>query len=209
MSRWILGGCVALLLGAAVLVSAGRAGDTAARPGPIERGANEDGRALLGKAPPPLPALRWLDGKARSLRSLAGQVTVIRNFTDGCPFCATTVPALEQIHRDLRGKGVVVLGVYHPKPPRAVTNAEAEGHARALGATFPVAVDPDWALVKSWWLGKASNQWTSVTWVLDKKGHLRYIHPGGEYHAGGGADHAQCRADEQELRATLARLLAE
>jgi AhpC/TSA family len=132
---------------------------------------------------------------------------VIRNFTDGCPFCASTVPALERIHRDL--PGVAVLGVYHPKPPRPLTNAEAAGHARALGATFPVAVDPDWALVKSWWLGRSSNSWTSVTWVLDKKGRIRFVHPGGEYHAGGGVDHAQCRADDEQLRATLARLLAE
>jgi hypothetical protein len=204
--RWILSG-LAALLGGAVVASPDRAADTAARPGPIGRGADEDARALLGSPPPPLPALHWLDGKTRTLHSLAGQVVVIRNFTDGCPFCATTVPALEQIHRDL--PRLVVLGVYHPKPPRPVTSAEAQGHARALGATFPVAVDPDWALVKSWWLDPTGAPWTSVTWVLDKKCRLRYVHPGGEYHAGGGPDHTRCRADDQQLRATLTRLLAE
>jgi thiol-disulfide isomerase/thioredoxin len=194
---------VALLAGA---IDA-RADDVAVRSGPNARGADEDAKRLLGTAPPALPALRWLDGKARTLRSLAGQVVVIRNFTDGCPFCASSLPALEQIHRDL--PEAVVLGVYHPKPPRPVTNTEAERHAHALGATFPVAVDPDWALVKSWWLAPTGGGWTSVTWVLDRKGRLRYVHPGGEYHTGGGPDHAQCRADERELRATLARLLAE
>jgi hypothetical protein len=103
----------------------------------------------------------------------------------------------------------VVLGVYHPKPARAVSDSEARGHARDLGATFPVAVDPDWALVKSWWLQRTGGGWTSVTWVLDRKGRFRYLHPGGEYHGGGGGDHARCRADDQQLRATLTRLLAE
>jgi thiol-disulfide isomerase/thioredoxin len=207
--RWPLGGIAALALAAVALLKEGRAADGTGRPGPIGRGADEHARSLIGTTPPPLPALPWLDGKARTLRSLAGQVVLVRNFTDGCPFCASTLPALEQIHRDLRGRGLVVLGVYHPKPPRPVTTAEAERHARALGVSFPVGVDPDWALVKSWWLGRSSNEWTSVTWVLDKKGVIRYVHPGGEYHAGGGADHARCRADEQQLRATLARLLAE
>jgi hypothetical protein len=48
-----------------------------------------------------------------------------------------------------------------------------------------------------------------VTWVIDRRGRLRYVHPGGEYHPGGGADHARCRADDQELRKTLLALLAE
>jgi peroxiredoxin len=204
--RWMLGG-LAALLGGGVLENAAGAGDTATRPGPIARGDDADAAALLGKAPPPLPKLRWLDGKTRTLASLAGQVVVIRNFTDGCPFCATTLPALEQLHRDF--PAAVVLGVYHPKPPRAVSDAEARGHARDLGATFPVAVDPDWSLVKSWWLERTRGGWTSVTWVLDRKGRFRYLHPGGEYHAGGGDDHVRCRADDQQLRGVLARLLAE
>jgi thiol-disulfide isomerase/thioredoxin len=203
--RWMLGG-LAALLGGAVMGSAG-AGDIARRPGPIARGADADAAPLIGSKPAPLPKLRWLDGKSRTLESLAGKVVVIRNFTDGCPFCASTLPALEQLHRDL--PAVVVLGVYHPKPPRAVTDAEARGHARELGATFPVAVDPDWSLVKSWWLERTSGPWTSVTWVLDKHGRMRFVHPGGEYHAGGGADHARCQADDQQLRAVLGRLLAE
>jgi peroxiredoxin len=179
------------------------------RAGPINRGADADAQALLGKPAPALPALRWLDGKPRTVRSLRGQVVVIRNFTNGCPFCATTVPALEALHRELGPRGVQVLGVYHPKPPRPVSDDEARGHARALGASFPVAVDPDWALVKAWWLDLGASQWTSVTWVLDRKGRVRWVHPGGEYHGGGGAAHAQCRDDASQLRELIETLLRE
>jgi thiol-disulfide isomerase/thioredoxin len=188
-----------------MLVAAGQAD----RAGPINRGDDADARALVGKPAPPLPALRWLDGKPRTNRSLRGRVVVLRSFTSGCPFCASTLPALEQLHRQLGPRGVQVLGVYHPKPPRPVSDDEARGHARALGASFPVAVDPDWALVKAWWQDLGGSQWTSVTWVLDRQGRLRWLHPGGEYHAGGGEAHAQCRADDQRLRALLDTLLRE
>jgi peroxiredoxin len=177
---------------------------TAAAP----RGKDADAKALVGQPAPPLPELTWTDGKARSLRSLAGQVVVIRNFTTGCPFCETTMPALERIHQDYKGRGVTVLGVFHPKPARPSTVAEAAEAGHKLGASFPIAVDPSWALVKSWWLTRTAGTWTSITWVLDGHGRIRLIHPGGEFHAGGGAGHAQCRQDEANLRKTLDTLLA-
>ncbi len=176
---------------------------------PVPRGEDAHAQALLGQPAPPLPALTWLDGKRRSLRSLAGQVVVIRNFTRGCPYCEGSLPALEQIHQDWKGKGVVVLGVYHPKPPRPAASDEAAAAARALGATFPVAVDPDWALVNRWWLERTAGTWTSITWVLDKRGRIRFVHPGGEYHPGGGPEHARCNRDEADLRKTIATLAAE
>jgi thiol-disulfide isomerase/thioredoxin len=176
----------------------------------VPRGPEAGARTLVGRPAPPLPALRWLDGQPRDQAWLAGKVVVIRSFTSGCPFCESTLPALDRIQRDFAARGLVVLGVYHPKPPRPVTDAEAAGHARALGAGFPVAVDPDWALVRRWWLEAAGqDQWTSITWVLDRRGRIRFVHPGGEYHRGGGPEHAQCRADEQRLRDTVTRLLGE
>ena len=174
----------------------------------VPRGEDAHAQVLLGQPAPPLPSLTWLDGKPRSLPSLAGQVVVIRNFTRGCPFCEGSLPALEQIHQDWKDR-VVVLGVYHPKPARPAKPTEAAAAARALGATFPIAVDPDWSLVNRWWLGPTKGTWTSITWVLDRQGRIRFVHPGGEYHPGGGPEHARCRSDEAELRKTIAALVAE
>lgn len=178
------------------------------RPGPIERGVDAEAAALLGRKPPPLPPLRWLDGKARDLAGLGGRVVVIRSFTHTCPFCASTMPALERLAKDYRGKGVDVLGVYHPKPPRPVDEAEVREIAAAFGVTFPVAVDATWSLVRSWWLQDgAARHWTSVTWILDRHGVVRFVHPGGEYHAGSEPGHERCQADEKEIRAAIDRLL--
>lgn len=210
------GGLVALSLAAglgAPLVGADLPstppGEAQARPGPIDRGEDADAQALLGTRPPALPQVRWLDGRTRSLESLLGKVVLIRSFTDTCPYCAASLPALESLHRDFAERGLAVLGVYHPKPPREVPAGDVARFARSLGATFPIGADSGWRLVESWWLERSRGDWTSVTWILDRDGVLRYVHPGGEYHAGGGPDHRRCRGDEQHIREIIDRLLKE
>jgi peroxiredoxin len=184
--------------------------ETTGRAGPIARGDDADAAALLGKRPPELPALHWLDGKARTLASLRGRVVVIRSFTARCPFCASSMPTLEKWQRDLGPRGLQVLGVYHPKPARPISDAEVATASHALGVkAFPVASDPVWALVNRWWLQPTHGSWTSFTFVLDRRGVVRYVHPGGEFHSGGGPDHGACRADEQKMRALIEQLLAE
>jgi peroxiredoxin len=180
-----------------------------ARPGPIVRGSDAEAKALVGTKPPPFPAIRWLDGEKRSLATLAGRVILIRSFTNACPFCVTSMPALETLHRNYGPRGLIVLGVYHPKPKRQVASEDVARFARSLGVTFPIGLDADWRLVEDWWLARTESDWTSVTWVLGRDGLIRYIHPGGEYHAEGGPDHARCRTDEHDIRRIIERLLAE
>lgn len=179
------------------------------RPGPIERGADADTTKLRNAKAPELPELRWLDGESRTLESLEGKVVVLRSFTNECPFCASTLPSLQALHERYAGRGVLVLGVYHPKPPAPVAGEDVAEFARSLGVKFPVAVDEDWSLVRRWWKDFSSGEWTSVTWVLDRQGTIRFVHPGGEYHEGGGRAHAACRSDFAELTRTIERLLAE
>jgi thiol-disulfide isomerase/thioredoxin len=196
---------VALLLGAAALAPS----EAMFRPGPIGRGRDAETRALIGTKPPALPDLPWLDGRKRDLPMLSGRVVLIRSFTSGCPFCAASFPTLQALHDVYSPRGLVVLGVYHPKPKRPVSSEDVARFAGALGATFPVAVDSGWRLVEDWWLARTQTDWTSVTWILGRDGRIRYVHPGGEYHASGGRDHARCRNDEREMRAIIEQLLRE
>ncbi len=183
--------------------------EAAARPGAIARGSDDDAAPLVGTAAPDLPRLRWLDGRTRGRGALEGRVVVIRSFTNECPFCAATMPALERIHQDYADRDLVVLGVYHPKPPRPIASADVAEFVALLGLTFPVAVDTDWRLVDRWWRAASDNGWTSITWILDRSGVIRSVHPGGEYHDGGGPAHARCREDERAIRRTIERLLDE
>ena len=183
--------------------------EAVARTGPIDRGDDADAAKLIGMRAPALPELPWLDGQRRSLDTLAGKVVLIRSFTNECPFCASTVPGLEALARRYHDRDVVILGVYHPKPPAPIEPADVAVFVKSLGVTFPVAVDDDWALVRSWWQAHSDGPWTSITWVLDRKGTIRAVHPGGEYHEGGGAGHARCRSDLAQLTRTIDALLAE
>src|SRR5580765_8080831 len=118
------------------------------RAGPIDRADDADARRLIGMTAPALPDLPWLDGQKRTIEALAGKVVVIRSFTNECPFCASTVPGLEALARRYRDRGVVVLGVYHPKPPAPIEAQDVAAFVKSLGVTFPVAVDDDWSLVR-------------------------------------------------------------
>ena len=176
------------------------------RPGPIGRGDQAAAAKLVGMAAPALPALRWLDGKPRTLASLEGRVVVIRSFTNECPFCASTMPTLQRMH-ERYGDRVTILGVYHPKPPAPTASADVAAFVKSLGVTFPVAVDEDWSLVRAWWQDLNDAPWTSITWVLDGEGAIRFVHPGGEYHEdGGGPAHDGCRSDYRALIEMLDRI---
>jgi hypothetical protein len=77
---------------------------------------------------------------------------------------------------------------------------------------FPVAIDWDWRnrTLKEWWLTGPKRPATSVTFLLDKSGVIRFVHPGMEYHDDNGdEEHTMCVDDMGNIRAAIERLLAE
>ncbi len=80
-----------------------------------------------------------------------------------------------------------------------------------LGFTFPVALDGDWTALGRWWPDLEQRGWTSVSFVVDKKGIIRYVHPGGEFHEArlGEAGHAACEKSYQSIEGEIQRLLRE
>jgi peroxiredoxin len=134
------------------------------------------------------------------LAALRGKVVLVRWWTAGCPFCSATAPALRTFHRDYASRGLVVVGMYHHKEDSPFEPSVYEETAKRYGFTFPVAFDPEWKTLKQWLHG-ADTGFTSVSFLLDKKGTIRLVHPGGQYVAGD--------ADYAKMRETIERLLAE
>jgi hypothetical protein len=64
-------------------------------------------------------------------------------------------------------------------------------------------------VLRRWWLDGGDRQFTSVSFLLDRRGIVRWIHPGGEYHESDAPAHARCDADYSELRRMVEELLAE
>jgi peroxiredoxin len=187
----------ALLFPSAVLLRGAAAGQNA-------------GSELIGKAAPALALKYWLNSRPLDISDLRGKVVLLRWWTQGCPYCAATAPALLSLQQRYRSRGFHVIGVYHPKPPGkwtmdGVQQAVAENHF-----TFPVAIDADWSALKRWWLTK-ERDFTSVSFLLDQKGIIRYIHPGGEFHEGqqgGTSTHGSCNREMHFIQNEITSLLS-
>jgi peroxiredoxin len=165
--------------------------------------------AIVGQPAPDWPELRWVQGGPLSLADLRGKVVLVRFFTDTqCPFCSATAPALNELDREFRDRGLVVVGFYTPKPrPRSTSVEEVRKTVEAYGFRFPVAVDDEWAALRRLWLDRSPGAgWTSASLLVDRHGIVRHVHPGGVFAKN--SDDAEARRDYKEMRAAIERLLA-
>jgi peroxiredoxin len=164
---------------------------------------------VVGRPAPAWQELRVL-GTTQTLESFRGNVVLIRWFSDECPLCKSTLPGLGRLYETHRKAGLVVVGVYHPKPkPRAVSEQEVRKFAGTLGIRFPVTLDPDWTVLKRFWLNERPRAYTSVTFLIDRKGIIRWVHRGGEFHESADPEHKACDAAWRELQQILPRVLKE
>jgi peroxiredoxin len=139
--------------------------------------------ALLGTRPPEWQASRWIGSRPLRLADLRGRVVLVRWWTAGCPYCSATAPSLRALHERYGARGLTVVGMYHHKDATPFRPEVFEETARKYGFTFPVAVDDDWRTLRAWMRG-VDTGFTSVTFLLDKQGVVRHVHPGGEYRPG-------------------------
>jgi peroxiredoxin len=168
-----------------------------------------EGSTLVGRPTPDWPARRWVQGGPLQLSGLRGKVVLLRFFMESdCPYCRGTAPTLNALHEELAARGLVVVGMYTPKPrPRPVKAGEVERHVADYAFRFPVAVDEDWAALRRLWLDRVPGaSFTSASLVIDRQGVVRHVHPGGIF-AAEGAD-ARALQDYAALRAALDAALA-
>jgi peroxiredoxin len=163
---------------------------------------------VVGQPAPEWPELTWAQGGPLSLSGLRGKVVLVRFFTDpDCPYCSATAPALNEFQKELGASGLVVVGFYTPKPsPRATTVEHVRRVAQKYGFRFPVAVDDEWKALRRLWLDRADSGWTSASLVIDRRGVVQHVHPGGVY-AKDSSD-PQARRDYEDMRAAVEMLLA-
>ena len=172
------------------------------------------GSDRIGVAAPSFGFDAWLNSEALALEDLKGQVVLVRWFTDTCPFCASSAPALRAIHEQYSPQGLTLVGVFHPKAGRdgPLDVVRVERTVKSRGFEFPVAIDWNWrtGTLKEWWLTGPDRPATSVTFLLDKAGVIRFVHPGMEYHdASGPEGHPMCVDDMASIRTAIEQLIAE
>jgi peroxiredoxin len=190
------------LAGSGALVSGDQASPL---PSPISpayqsgQGEGVEGFELIGKTAPDWEITEWIGSPPLSLASLRGKVVLVRWFAgSGCPYCSATAPALNRLHQEFASRGLVVIGLYHHKAPGKLSLASVRELAREYGFEFPVGVDRDWRTLKEWWLNGHERSFTSVSFLLDRQGIIRQVHPGGVM-AIGTPDYRAMRSKIEEL----------
>ena len=157
---------------------------------------------LIGTQPPEWQVTNWFNGPPVKLADLRGKVVLVRWWTaPECPYCRATAPALNEFYEKYHGQGLEVIGFYHHKSDEPLKVETVRKYADAFGFKFPVAIDTDWKTLHQWWLDSGRRDFTSVSFLIDRNGVIRQIHPGGEYVKG---DKAYA-----EMKAGIEKLLAE
>jgi peroxiredoxin len=95
---------------------------------------------------------------------------------------STQPPALVELYEKYEEKGLVVVGIHHPKSEGAKDPGLVRRTAEKLGFNFPIAQDNNWKVINSYWLDAKERSFTSVSFLIDKEGIIRFVHDGGEFY---------------------------
>jgi len=167
------------------------------------------GRDMVG-APLDLGGLAWLNTEDVAPVGVEGKVTLVRWWTETCPYCAGSLPAIDTLRERYGDDGLQTVAVYHAKPPRPVDDADVLEKAKAFGYKGIVAKDANWAVLKREYLLEKRRSATSVAFILDGEGVVRFVHPGPAFwpsdDPGDGAVDQDYREVEEAVQALVAEL---
>jgi thiol-disulfide isomerase/thioredoxin len=181
----ILGGFILLAIGIASIFFR----RTAAHE---EAGAPEE---VVTAAPEFPPDTQWLQSEPLTLASLRGQVVIVHFWTFGCINCIHNYPVYKAWHEKYADKGLTIIGVHTPEFANEADVDRIRAKARDNGLKFPIAIDNDSRIWKSW-----DNQYWPSIYLIDKKGRVRG-HWDGELHLES--------AEGQQFASRIDELLAE
>jgi thiol-disulfide isomerase/thioredoxin len=169
--------------------------------------ASRGGQQLLGQLLD-VSGLNWVEPNAGIRLEGSAPVTLVRWFTDGCPFCVASIAAVNKLREDYGERGFQTVLVYHPKPPGEVTAEHARQAAARLGYAGPLAFDPQWSVLRRIYLEANPDGATSVSFLLDRAGRVCYVHPGPVFGPSSDPQQAESDQDYRDIRKAIEALLA-
>lgn len=127
----------------------------------------------LGPAPE-LTNEIWLnvDGPLR-LADLRGKVVMVEMWTFGCINCQNVMPTLKDWHSRYKDKGLVIIGNHYPEFSYEESLDNLKDAVARNNIEYAVAQDNDGAT----WRAYQNRYWPAL-FLIDKKGHIRYVHIG-------------------------------
>lgn len=127
----------------------------------------------LGPAPE-LTNDTWLnvDSPLR-LADLRGKVVALEMWTFGCYNCQNVMPSLKEWHSKYSSDGLVIIGNHYPEFSFEESLDNLKAAVLENGIEYAVAQDNDG---KTW--RAYDNRYWPALYLIDKAGHIRYIHIG-------------------------------
>ena len=131
----------------------------------------------LGAAPE-LSNDTWLNVDAPlRLADLHGKVVALEMWTFGCYNCQNVMPALKEWHSKYSGEGLIIIGNHYPEFSFEQDLDNLRAAVAENEIEYAVAQDNDGKT----WRAYDNHYWPTI-YLIDKKGHIRYIHIGeGQY----------------------------
>ena len=161
---------------------------------------------LIGQPLGSLDQLHWIEPtKAPDLRTR--KLTLLRWWTDGCPFCRQSLPDLSALATAKRDRGLRLVAVYHPKSDHPLDDDAQRAYLAQLGFAGERAADPDWTVLREVMRRGQLTRATSISVLVDDRGIVRWVHPGPRLHHSEEARYAEAERDMQALEKAVAELL--
>ena len=122
-------------------------------------------------------AMGWLNSAPLSRKSLRGKVVLVNFWTYTCINSLRPLPYVRSWATEYKDAGLVVIGAHTPEFSFEHEPTNVENAVRKLKVTFPVAIDSDYKIWRSF-----NNEAWPAQYLVDAKGRIRYHHFGeGDY----------------------------
>lgn len=173
MRRYFLGLLALILFGCA------RGGNISSPQSNIEPQGEEEPMPKVASLPDlgPAPELTndtWLNVDAPlRIADLQGKVVLVEMWTFGCINCKNVMPSLKDWHSKYADQGLVIIGNHYPEFSYEEDLDNLKNAVAEYGLEYPVAQDNDG---KTWRAYK--NRYWPTLYLIDKQGHIRYVHIG-------------------------------
>ena len=115
--------------------------------------------------------LNTLDGTTISLSNLRGKVVLINLWASWCPPCCAEMPALDNVYRQYREAGFVVLGL---NTTYQDSEADVGTFVQTLGLEFPILLDREGVVSRQYQL-----QALPTSYFVGRGGAIRDVVFGG------------------------------
>ena len=127
----------------------------------------------LGLAPEMMNTT-WLNVEAPlRLADLRGKVVIVEMWTFGCINCQNVMPSLKEWHSKYKDEGLVIIGNHYPEFSYEDDLENLKAAIERFEIEYAVAQDNDGTT----WRAYQNRYWPAL-FLIDKQGHLRYVHIG-------------------------------